>query len=943
MRRTKEKEIEYQATHDPLTGLLNRSAFQKQIDSQIMEGGMPSMYAILEVNDPKGFDDAGGKRNRDKILACIAVSMVEALPASALICRYTGERFAMWLPNVNGENEAAAVAERVLDSIANGLSGELHVSVSMGISMYPMHGGIREHGFSECADFAVLQLVDSPENKYCIYNPGMINDQQAKRWEADGSFANSVRKWLNGNRGIAALAGGLLLALVVGMAVMMAFYVHRLEKLSTERADEYLMELSAQMGKNLSRELNNAGAVMDSLARKVQDGQAAGFESIMQTLALEEENYGFYRIALFEADGRWLSGTGEDYNGAFAPYLSQMEKEDGLVLSDMMSDGERNYLLYLTPLQDVTLQGKHYTGLGAFMDAKTLSGLMALNLYGGRGQGHLVNTGGDMIVCSPGSFCGNNIISFFESCDLADGVSAEDIRADFAAGRSRIIRYQDGTQSMQAYYTPAGYKDWYLVPVVPESVLNYNSEGFVRLTVLFCMGNLLIFWALIALVLFNYFHSRWRLLRLLHTDTLTGGSSKLKFEQDVKQLLRRAGGCSSMIYMNVERFKLINEQCGRETGDKLLTFIHTSIAADMGPGEYVCRIMADHFGVLIFSGNVTDIKRRVSYWNHKIQQYALQNNFPVQVVLSYGMYQIGPEETDVTYMLDKANVARQSIRDSYASGSLLFGVYDEALARKETLLQEMESHQEQALRAGEFRMYLQPKYNPVTEQVAGAEALVRWVTSDGEMRYPDQYIPLFESNGFIVKLDQYIFGQACAFLQGLEQKGMVQIPISVNLSRVNLNNPEFLMDYLTIWSQYGIDARLIEFEITENLIYEDMERLNEIIASIRSYGFRVSMDDFGSGYSSLNMLKDVELDVVKLDKNFFRMKQESAQKGTIIVSHLIELAESLGIEVVAEGVEKREQVDFLREAGCNLIQGYYYARPMPEDKMLTLLAGGAAS
>ena len=236
----------------------------------------------------------------------------------------------------------------------------------------------------------------------------------------------------------------------------------------------------------------------------------------------------------------------------------------------------------------------------------------------------------------------------------------------------------------------------------------------------------------------------------------------------------------------------------------------------------------------------------------------------------------------------------------------------------------------ESLERGDFVPYLQPKYELEGETVAGAEALVRWVDPEEGMIFPNEFIPLFESNGFVVDIDLYMFEQVCRMVERWSKVGWRVIPISVNLSRSHFNVPNFFDAYETILEQYEIPPKSIEIELTESLFYNDMEALNSLVERIHKVGLSCSIDDFGSGYSSLNVLKEVQVDALKLDRVFFvNESNEDSERGKSVIQSVIQLAQALDLHTISEGVEERDQVEFLKQMKCDLIQGYVFAKPMP--------------
>lgn len=254
--------------------------------------------------------------------------------------------------------------------------------------------------------------------------------------------------------------------------------------------------------------------------------------------------------------------------------------------------------------------------------------------------------------------------------------------------------------------------------------------------------------------------------------------------------------------------------------------------------------------------------------------------------------------------------------------------------------EEIEKDMELALINQEFKVYLQPKYSLDTEQIVGAEALVRWIHSTKGIIPPDKFIPLFEKNGFIKQLDFYIFEEVCSVQKkwGENNIALEDIPISVNLSRIHMNESRLTLKLGEIIKQYGIEAKCLEIELTESAILDNIDSLIRIIEDIKKAGFAVSMDDFGSGYSSLNLLKDLLVDILKIDKEFLGEGGDD-YRGKVILSNIIHMAKELKLITVAEGVETKEQVEFLKEVGCNIAQGYYYAKPMPISDFEKLMFG----
>lgn len=411
-------------------------------------------------------------------------------------------------------------------------------------------------------------------------------------------------------------------------------------------------------------------------------------------------------------------------------------------------------------------------------------------------------------------------------------------------------------------------------------------------------------------------------------DDVTGGKNKKEFERIAKDLLK-GDGKYVLVYANIDRFKLINENYGNGVGDKILHQIHDIIDEELRWDEVSGRIMADNFGILMRYHSLPKLDQRLYRISKQLASLEDDNGTSFGIILYFGVCVIDEgDETEVSTLLEHANLARKKISPSHL---VPMGVYDkkdsELLARDKEL--EMKMHK--ALERGDFVPYLQPKYELEGETIAGAEALARWIDEEEGMIYPNEFIPLFEVNGFIVELDLYMFEEVCKMVERWHREGRRIVPISVNLSRGHFEIPNFFDYYEYILKKYDLPPKSIEIELTESLFYNDMELLSDLVDRIHSVGMTCSIDDFGSGYSSLNMLKDVRVDALKLDRVFFA-GEDKEERGKEVVQSVIRLAQALELHTVSEGVEERAQVEFLRDMNCDMIQGYVFAKPMPVPK-----------
>lgn len=433
-------------------------------------------------------------------------------------------------------------------------------------------------------------------------------------------------------------------------------------------------------------------------------------------------------------------------------------------------------------------------------------------------------------------------------------------------------------------------------------------------------------------------HSRKKIKRYAFKDMLTGYSNGVKFTLSANKLLRVRGSLGyAVVDLNIDKFKLINNLRSYEIGNQVLRGAAEALAGEIRPGELFCREFGDHFLLLLSGSGETSLENRIWGIVNSVTGVPRAIGQDFQFTVSCGVYKLEKWDQNINSAVGWASLARNSAKGHHSNWVTY---YDDSMRDKVTREQEIVENMASALEKHEFEVYFQPKYQLEGETLTGAEALVRWRRKRGGdasgLIYPDDFIPIFESNGFVVNLDLYVFEEVCRLLNEWRAAGKKFCQVSVNLSRAHLSIPEFYAPYLRIMERYGISSDMIEIELTESLLFENHLQMVSLVEELKELGLAVSMDDFGSGYSSLNLLKDLPIDYLKMDKEFFNTASDS-DRGKKVIESVIYMAGLLGIGVVAEGVETREQVDYLRSIHCDIVQGYFFARPMPPEDFAHLL------
>ena len=407
-------------------------------------------------------------------------------------------------------------------------------------------------------------------------------------------------------------------------------------------------------------------------------------------------------------------------------------------------------------------------------------------------------------------------------------------------------------------------------------------------------------------------------------DELTGIYNKQAFYAKTKEmLLDNPDKNFDLLRINIERFKVLNDLFGESTGDKLLRYIGKFLKEINLPLCVSGRLYADNF-VVCYEAGKGDSRRMINTLQMVADSFAINN----RTILSFGLYRIDDKTLPVSVMCDRANMALWKAKGNFKNP---YCEYDEKMRQQVLKEQKIINAMEMAIQNKEFTLYLQPKYDIEKGTIIGAEALVRWISLENGFISPGDFIPVFENNGFVYEVDKFIWEESCRYLRKWLDEGREVHPISVNVSRIDLYTPKLVQHLVNLREKYQLPSQYLELEITESAYTEDPEQIITITRQLREAGFVILMDDFGTGYSSLNMLKDIQIDVLKLDMGFLKSSDYSAKGGNILTA-ILKMAESLKMQTIAEGVETKEQVEFLKKIGCQCVQGFYFARPMPAQE-----------
>ncbi|HBF7091450.1 TPA: bifunctional diguanylate cyclase/phosphodiesterase [Clostridioides difficile] len=434
----------------------------------------------------------------------------------------------------------------------------------------------------------------------------------------------------------------------------------------------------------------------------------------------------------------------------------------------------------------------------------------------------------------------------------------------------------------------------------------------------------------ISLLIWEYYNKK-RFKRIFYTDNLTKIKNQVAFENRAIEILHNASNKEYVLLnIDIDNFKYINDTHGYEYGDKVLIIVATVLSKTFNIKETCARICSDNFVILAKYRDslLEDIREMLT--NAIISE--LDMNVTQTISYCIGAYLVEIDNLgykSINSMMDKANIAHKVSKTRGISSTVW---YNENLLKQLQMENSIYNYMYKAIENEEFHMYLQPKFQISSLNIVSAEALVRWFSPELGFLSPDEFIPLFEKSGFIIELDFYMLKKACSFVKKtFMKKNQYTYPIAVNFSRVTIYQNSFYQRFLDTVKEYEIPFKYIEIEVTESAFNEISQPVISILEELKKLGFLISMDDFGSGYSSLSLLCSLSINGLKLDKSLLK-ETFNREKVYSIIQCIIEMSHRIGMSVVCEGIETKKDLEFLNTVKCDVGQGFYFSKPIEEKE-----------
>lgn len=725
-----------------------------------------------------------------------------------------------------------------------------------------------------------------------------------------------------------------LIVIPIGILVLFTvlFFTNKMEEEMHTQLVQNLKDVAHQNEIALKNQIHSNELLLKGLASElVFDTDQA--ETVMQYQRFVEE-YGLKRLGFCQTDGMTVSTDGATTNLSRRDFFKRgMQGKSSVsgVLQDAMSDEHGNVTVMSIPMKD---EAGQVQGVACMTyDSDAFNDSLQMRSFDGEGCSFAVNENGSIMV-SP---CNDKLelAANFSNMLAANPKNSDSVKEMWqklrAGNKASGILYLNEADYYYAIPVPLmdGDVTWYMFTVVPKNYFDQRLDT-VRET-LYRMDAIVIVCILagVFLTVGIFRKQRREAMRLAYTDSLTGGANFAKFCFVMGALRNRQG---YLISLDIQNFSNINIAAGRAAGDAMIMDTWKVLKDAAKSNETAARVQEDHFILFLAEKNKEKLLDRVDRITKQI--HALAKNMQVPGVYpKYGIYELKENESvEDGYM--KAQTACNYLKSDRTK---CYMFYDEINHDEMLEEQSMEERFDEALAAREFEVWYQPKYSADGAEIVGSEALVRWRNKDGSMVSPGRFIPLFEKNGMIARLDEYMFRSVCRQQSLWKRQGYHILPVSVNLSRASLYYSDLVEKYGNILKEYQLEPEYVQIEVTETAM-EGKNDILDVLGKFRNMGVRILMDDFGTGYSSLAVLSMKCFDTLKLDKSLIDHIGE--ENGETLLYHVICMGQQMGLHITAEGVENDKQLVYLQKLHCDDIQGFLFARPMPTGEYESLLVHG---
>lgn len=727
----------------------------------------------------------------------------------------------------------------------------------------------------------------------------------------------------------------LLILITATVLILSCTYILDLKSVMYDEAENYLDEISDHIYQLVDynfKEIEKDGSIIQKQLEESYN--LNDINSYLPYLKKYAEERGFLRICIADNNGTYHA---TDHFGTH---------QNDQKIYDKIMKGESHFLNYeeLNPtngeydstiIYGMPLIQANEVKAAMFIsnDNSHLSSTLDVPSFDNSGYSIIIDQNGDYVFHSDNKNSVPEVDNFFEMevSEQDDFIDLQEMATDIKNKEEGYFEFTPAYNEVEkaVNYRPIGNEGWYLLSIIPTNAMRNNMDIFLRYSLVIVGALVCLFMVVIFMLYYHQKKSKEELERIAFVDPVTNGINHNRFTLDALPLIKaKPEKTYCMISMDIKDFKVVNTTTGTRSGNELLAYTYYKLTGILKEGELAARVNGDIFHAILKFTSQQEIIDRLQAFAKELNEFNETIQSKYYIYIQTGVYIIDIPDLSMIKIQDRANVARKSAKKQ-DSQNLNTIVYYRDVERQRLLREkEIENRMEGSLANGEFAVYLQPKYCLKKDQINGAEALIRWIDPIHGVLLPGEFLPFFEKNRFILKIDLFVFKQVCDTLQKWFDEGKALLQISVNLSKLHLNDPDFLNNYMDIFKKYTFPAEYLRFEVTETLIFDNLELLKEVLRKIHEFGFTISLDDFGSGYSSLNLLKDIVVDEIKLDYEFFTNKEIDSRSMSVIES-ILTLAKKLNMVTVSEGVQTNEQMKFLKDNHCDMVQTFLMYKPMP--------------
>lgn len=700
-----------------------------------------------------------------------------------------------------------------------------------------------------------------------------------------------------------------------------------------EQLNTSLEDLSQQNIALIQYKINSKFNLLNNISKQLGELENYDYSQSAENMRILSQLSGFREIGIALPDGTAYMSTDTIYDISERDYFIYSLKGENYVsevLDDMRDQAKVN--VFSVPIKNKS--DKVVAVLFGIEKTDHFMQGLQIPIFKGKGYTYIFDENGDVLQ---DSFQGQDfeMTNVFENLSLNPKDNAETIQKlkdGIKNGKGGIITGNNYGYKY-AVFAPLNLNDWWLMTVVPSSVLQGRIQPILNSLHILCVILFISAAAIMIYILQKRRKTEQYLSNLAYLDPLTQLYNKCYLQDHFTSLINEANGKQvALILYNIHKFKMINEVYGTIAGNELLKQIGQILKASKQSNlEIAAHGYADEFAVLYFYHTREELEERIQKVltdSHVI----LYSKNQILTNMSVGIYEIHDFSYPFEQIYNYANIAKNENKKNILD---CFTYYSDELGDKEIHQKCLDDNIREGIKNKEFKAWFQPKFDCHTQTIVGCEALARWYRADGSILTPYHFVEISEKMGLIREIDELIFEDVCIKLRDWKAQGISCVPISVNLSRAYLNSLNCIDHLKKILDRYEIPSHYIQFEITETCIVDSEQQLNEIINKMHALGFKVSLDDFGVGYSSLMSIHSLNFDTLKIDKSF--VDAIGSENGNFIIEYTIGLGRKLGLEVIVEGVETKEQYEFLKKHNCDAIQGYYFSKPLPSEEFREIL------